>query len=102
MSDHRTNPPFLNQFVSAAAILGCFAMFGLILCLTYLPNRPEKFPVGSVPPEERAARLSELRTEEARLAERYGWIDQETGLVRLPIKRAMELTLQELSGESTD
>ena len=102
MNDRRANPSFLNQFISIAVILGCFAMFGLLLCLTYLPNRPEGFPVGSVPPEERATRLSELRTEEALLADQYSWVDQDKGIVSLPIERGMELTLQELSGKSTD
>ena len=102
MSDSRTNPSFLNQFISVVAILGSFAVFGLLLCLIYLPNRPEGFPVGSVPPEERAARLSELRVEEARLSDRYSWVDQDKGIVGLPIERGMELTLQELSGKSTD
>jgi hypothetical protein len=102
MSDRRANPSFLNQFISVAAILGCFAVFGLLLYLTYLPNRPVGFPVGSVPPAERAARLSKLRADEASLADRYSWVDQDKGIVRLPIERGMELTRQELSGKSTD
>ena len=102
MNDRRANPSFLNQFFSIAVILGCFAVFGLLLCLTYLPNRPEGFPDGSVPPEERATRLSELRIQEVQLALRYTWIDQDKGIVRLPIERGVELTLQELSGKSTD
>jgi hypothetical protein len=98
MSDRRANPSFLNQFVSVVAIFGSFAVFGLLLYMTYMPNRPDRIPVGSVPPEERAARLSELRAEEADLANRYTWIDQEKGIVRLPIERGMELTWKELSG----
>jgi hypothetical protein len=102
MSDRRANPTFLNQFISVAVILGCFAVFGLLLYLTYLPNRPEGFPVGSVPPEERATRLSELRAKEVQLALRYTWIDQEKGIVRLPIERGMELTLKELSSKPSE
>ena len=102
MSERRANPSFLNQCISVAAILGCFAVFGVLLYLTYLPNRPESFPVGSVPPDERAARLSELRAEEARRAGQYIWVDQANGIVGLPIERGMELTLQELSGHSPD
>lgn len=102
MSDRRANPSFLNQFVSVAAILGCFAVFGLLLYLTYLPNRPEGFPVGSVPPVERAARLRDLRSDESYMANRYSWVDQDKGIVRLPIERGMELTLKELSGMSSE
>ena len=102
MSDRRANPSFLNQCISVAAILGCFLVFGVLLWLTYVPNKPEGFPVGSVPPEERAARLSELRAEEARLTDRYSWVDQDKGIVGLPIERGMELARQELRGKSTD
>jgi hypothetical protein len=35
-----------------------------------------------------------LRQGEAEKLTTYGWIDKEQGLVRLPIERAMELTLQ--------
>jgi len=102
MSDRRANPSFLNQFVSGAAILGCFAVFGLLLYLTYLPNRPEGFPVGIVTPVERAARLRDLRSDESYMANRYSWVDQDKGIVRLPIERGMELTLKELSGKSSE
>jgi hypothetical protein len=102
MSDSRSNPSFLNQFISVTAILGCFMIFGLLLYWNYLPNRPEGFPVGSVPPEERAERLSKLRADEDRLTNHYSWIDQDKGTVRLPIERGMELVLQELSGKSSD
>ena len=102
MSDSRANPSFLNQILSGSVILSCFLIFAVILWLTYLPNRPERFPVGSVPPEERAERLRELRAEEARLVDRYGWVDQDEGVVRLPIERAMELIQQELSGKSSN
>jgi len=102
MSESRANPSFLNQFISIAAILGCFVVFGLILYLTYMPDRPVGFPVGSVPPEERAYRLRKLRADEVVLAGHYSWVDQDKGIVGLPIERGMELVQQELSARSTD
>jgi hypothetical protein len=77
-------------------------VFGLLLYLTYLPDRPEGFPVGIVTPVERAARLRDLRSDESYLANRYSWVDQDKGIVRLPIERGMELTLKELSGKSSE
>jgi hypothetical protein len=47
-------------------------------------------------PEERKARLLEVRSNEAKALTTYSVIDQQQGTVRLPIDRAMELTLQDL------
>jgi len=102
MNDRGPNPSSLNQVLSVAAVIGSFLVFGFLLCLIYLPNRPQAFPVGSVPPAERAQRLSDLRAEEVRLANGYSWIDREKGIVRLPIEQAMDLTLQEFSDRSSD
>ncbi len=45
-------------------------------------------------PEGRDAALSELRQNERTLATSYGWADQPAGVVRLPIDRAIELTVR--------
>lgn len=47
-------------------------------------------------PADRKARLDDLRAQESSALSSYGWIDQGSGVVRLPIDRAMELTLQDL------
>ena len=51
-----------------------------------------------LPPEPRlqvsaGIDLIELRAREAALLSTYGWVDQEAGVVRLPVERAMELAL---------
>lgn len=38
--------------------------------------------------------LTAHRAREDELLERYGWIDREAGIVRLPIERALELTAE--------
>jgi hypothetical protein len=48
-------------------------------------------------PEGRAQRLAELRAREQAEATTYGWVDQKAGIVRLPIDRAVELTVRDLS-----
>jgi hypothetical protein len=46
-------------------------------------------------PEERLAKLEELRANEQKHRQSYAWIDQSAGVVQLPIDRAMELTVQQ-------
>jgi len=53
-------------------------------------------PRESLPPEPRlqvspAQDLKELRAAEDAMLHSYGWVDQQAGVVRIPIERAMEL-----------
>ena len=88
--------PQSGFFVSAIAVIGGFLIFVLILVIAYLPNKPAPLPEGTKTPEERAAILSELRAKETAAAKSYGWVDQTKGVVRIPIERAMQLTVEEL------
>lgn len=45
--------------------------------------------------ESRRAALRELQEAQAKQITSYGWVDQNAGVVRLPIDRAMELTAQQ-------
>src|SRR5262245_60964972 len=52
-----------------------------------------------IPPEPRlqqdpAAEYRQLRAEEDRRLSTYGWVDQKSGTVHIPIERAIELQLQ--------
>lgn len=88
-----TNSSFL---VTLLAAIGGFAIFVLILVVAYLPTKPEPLPEGSLSPEARIAALTELRAKEQAAATTYGWVDQPKGVVRLPLDRAVELTINEL------
>ncbi|HVU16385.1 MAG TPA: hypothetical protein VHD32_05650 [Candidatus Didemnitutus sp.] len=46
-------------------------------------------------PKGRAKHLSDLRAHEAGEANSYGWVDQKSGVVRIPISRAMDLIVEE-------
>jgi hypothetical protein len=46
-------------------------------------------------PEGRAKHLADARAHEAEQAGTYGWVDQKAGIVRLPIDRAIELTVRD-------
>jgi hypothetical protein len=94
------------SWVSVAAVFGCFALFLLIIYIAYLPQREktDEADLSQVSPDDRwqyspegrAAKLQELRNHEQADLTTYGWIDEKAGVVRLPIDRAMELTLQSL------
>jgi hypothetical protein len=94
------------SWVSVAAVFGCFALFLLIIWIAYLPQREktDEADLSQVSPDDRwqyspegrAAKLQDLRASEQTELTTYGWIDQKAGIVRLPIDRAMELTVQSL------
>jgi hypothetical protein len=96
MSDAAPKTGFL---ITAAAVIGGFLIFALILVVAYLPNKPEALPQGTKTPEERATILRELRAKETAAATSYGWVDQTKGVVRIPIERAMQLTVEELKAK---
>jgi hypothetical protein len=98
MSDHPKPEP-KNFWITLGAIIGGFAIFLIILFIAYLPQKPAPLPEGSKTPAERAMILSELRAKDKSAATTYGWIDQPTGVVRLPIDRAVELTINELNAK---
>lgn len=87
------------SWVTYAAVLGGLALFGLIILLAYLPQRPAPIQQGALTPEERINRLTELRAKEQKQATSYAWIDQQKGSVQLPLDRAVELTIQELNAK---
>lgn len=81
--------------VTIAVVLACFALFLLVLYYVYLPRRTGPFAGdGMHTAEQRKANLAELRAKQAQQAASYAWVDQKTGVVQLPIERAMELTVQ--------
>lgn len=87
--------------VVVAAVLGIFIV---IYAISRQPVNAVSAAVGA-PEEEkwkfssegRAAKLAELRAKEKALATSYGWVDEKAGVVRLPIDRAVELTIRELN-----
>jgi hypothetical protein len=99
-------PLLIAAVVLVVAVL--VAMVGMERLFGYLaqreaarsnPANPLAASRPAVPPEPRLQTepIEDLRTlrerEEAAL-DSYGWVDRERGVVRLPIERAMELTLE--------
>jgi hypothetical protein len=73
-----------------------FALFGVIVLAVIGPA-----PRGSDYEETRAKKRAELlktsREEAEKALTTYGWIDKNKGVARIPIERAMELTVAELA-----
>ncbi len=71
-----------------AGILGSFLIVaGLVWAMRHYTQPP---PLGAARAAERAKALAELRAAEAEALEHPGWMDQNKGLVRLPIAVAMK------------
>src|SRR5205807_10015694 len=73
--------------------LGTFLIVALLVAAMRHSTRPE--PVGANRVEERYKNLQEQRAADAKALNEYDWQDKDKGIVRLPIQRAVELTLQE-------
>ena len=86
--------------IAVLSACGLFLIIGLFIRQTPSPVQPD---ITDVPEADRwklsadgrAAKLVELHAKEASQSSAYAWVDQGFGVVRLPIDRAMELTVQE-------
>jgi len=57
------------------------------------PDAYKRFPEPRLERNERQE-INEFRLKEEQTLDSYGWVDQKAGVVRIPIKRAMELIAQ--------
>jgi hypothetical protein len=75
-----------------------FALFGVIVLAVVGPT-PRGADFEQKRAKAREEKLKTLRQADAKELTIYGWIDKNKGVVRLPIERAMELTVAELSSK---
>ncbi len=107
MSNSSSNPaPVIWPLV--VAVLGVFAIFLIMVGLARTPVTPITSAV-NVPEDQQWRLTSEGRKD--RLAEMqgsaqsaledgsYAWINEANGVVRIPVERAIELTLAEINAE---
>lgn len=73
-------------------ILACFLVMAYLVRGMYEEHNPG--PVNQARAEERAKARQELAASSSEALSKPAWADQARGLVRLPIERAMELTVQ--------
>jgi hypothetical protein len=89
------SPPrsFLLMAINAIGLLGTFFILAGLIWIMYHYTRPQA--VEEARWTERKRNLTELRAQNRESLDSYGWLDQSRGVVRLPISRAMNLTIQE-------
>ena len=93
---HGQRQPFLDSArltASAISIVGTFLIVALLVLAMRHYTQPT--PVGANRVEERYKFLQDQRAADAKALNEYDWMDKDKGIVRLPVQRAMELTLQE-------
>jgi hypothetical protein len=112
MSDSRIPAPRPVGLVTILAIFAGFALFLLILDLTYLrhpatdpyswtPEKLGKDLAWKATPESRRYSLDQLKEKQIKQLSAYGWADQKAGAVRLPIDRAEDLVIAQYTGSSS-
>jgi flagellar basal body-associated protein FliL len=98
MSSHSSHidpePSDNKALFSALGWLGVMFMFILIVAVAYLGKRPTS--VDAKQAEQRHAIRAESEALQTRLVNSYDWINRDNGVVRIPVERAMELTLRDL------
>ncbi len=83
-------------FSTWLGILLLFVVFGaIVLALVGPSSRKDTYEAARA--KKRVDNLSALRTEDAKTLSAYAWVDQAKGTVRIPIDRAMQLTVAELA-----
>ena len=88
--------PHRTPVFTTVVVLVCMALFGWLARKVYAPHARAVDRIEGVrTPADRKLLLEEHRRKENAEATTYGWIDQKAGIVRLPIDRAIELTVQE-------
>jgi uncharacterized protein (DUF58 family) len=73
-----------------------FALFGVIVLAIIGPS-PRSSDYEETRAKKRVENLKTLREEADKALTTYGWIDKNKGVARVPIERAMELTVADLA-----
>ena len=73
-----------------------FALFGVIV-LAIIGPTSRRSDYEEIRAKKRVENLKTLREETDKALTTYGWIDKNKGVARIPIERAMELTVAELA-----
>lgn len=75
-----------------------FALFLAVIYYVYLPRQTGPFTDDGIhTSDQRKKNLVDLRKSQLTTATTYGWVDQKTGVVRIPLNQAMKLTVEKYS-----
>ena len=84
----------MSVTLSALGICGMVISFLLLVFALVALNRP--LPLDDAITDKRKRTLFEVRNWHEELLTTYGWVDRSAEVVRIPIERAMELTIKDL------
>lgn len=91
----------LTTIASLLMMFAVFRYFEVRENVSQIPSTTVNINPNKLPPEPNVMfnehehdNLEDIRATEERLANSYGWVDQQHGVVRLPIDRAMDLVVQ--------
>jgi len=101
MPDTESLRQVLHSRAPFSTWLGIVLLFGLfgIIVLAVIGPAPRGSDYGEVRAKKRLENLKKLREETEKTLNSYAWVDQNKGIARIPIDRAMELTIAELAQE---
>jgi hypothetical protein len=85
-------------FSTWVGVVLLFALFGAIVVAVIGPT-PRGDSYEQMRAEARTKKLKDAREEDSKALTSYAWIDKNKGTVRLPIDRAMELTVADLASK---
>ena len=85
-----------TPFSTWLGIVCLFVLFGLIVLAVIGPS-PRGSDYEQTRAQKRMERLKTLRDESQKELTTYAWVDKSKGVARIPIDRAMELTVAELA-----
>ena len=74
-------------------IAGALLFMAYLVWVMYRYNRPEEDGTAARPAERRQA-LRDMRAADQQSLTSYGWVNKEREIARIPVERAMEMTLR--------
>jgi len=94
MADNSSNSNGSSFLASLSSVLAILAVFAILVILAYGLSNDE---VATVAPGDPPPSGASLMAKDTETLTSYGWVDQEKGIVRIPVDRAKDLVIQELN-----
>jgi len=94
-SSHSPRSAFLLTLLALASFLGFILFVGFVFVMLGVGSARPTFEMKRA--QERLEKLKVHQARDKELLETYGWVNESAGIPRLPIERAMELTVQDLA-----
>lgn len=99
-SDPNIKPPTNIKYILGVCLaLTIMVAIALTAVILYFVNQPK--PLATGPAEERKAKLAQVNATQNEIISEYDWVDQPNGVVRIPVARAMQLTIEKLEKSTT-